>query len=118
MSPINTQPSKGVFSFSCNLTSCSRIGSGLFQILLPQGDGDDGGCTGGQQDAQRKDHRREGHGQIDGRQRVFPHAPGDEHAVHHGVQGENPHGHNGWDHELEETFDQIQGYDLLISLLS
>ena len=77
----------------------------LLHIPLPQGDGQDGGGAGGQQDAQGEDQRHKGQGQVDRRQGVLSHAPGDEDAVYHGVEGEDPHGDNGRDGELEKLLD-------------
>ena len=81
---------------------------GAVQIPLAQRDGDDRGSTGGQQDPHHKDQRGKGHGQIHGRQGVFSHPPGHEDAVHHGVKGEDPHGDDGWDDELEKPLEQVQ----------
>ena len=83
------------------------------QIPLTQGDGEDGGGTGSQQNAQGEHQGGKGHGEIYGGQGVFSHAPGHKHPVHHGVQGENPHGHNGGDDEFEKTMYELQWYDLL-----
>ena len=71
--------------------------------------GQDGGGAGGQQDADGEDERHEWHGQIHCPQSVAAHAVSNENAVHHGVQGEDPHRDDGWNGKLEKLGDQIHG---------
>ena len=58
------------------------------------------------QDAQGEDQGDIGHGQVDCRQSVLPHAPGHEDAVYDGIEREDPHGNDGWDDKFEEALEQ------------
>ena len=91
-----------------------KVVAGPLHVLLPQGDGQDGGGAGGQQDAQGEHQRHKGQGQVDGGEGVLSHAPGHEHAVHQRVEREDPHGHNGWNGEFEKAAYQVQVHNPLL----
>ena len=91
-----------------------KVVAGPLHVLLSQGDGQDGGGAGGQQDAQGEHQRHEGQGQVDGGEGVLSHAPGHEHAVHQGVEREDPHGHDGRNGEFEKAAYQVQVHNPLL----
>ena len=91
-----------------------KVVAGPLHVLLPQGDGQDGGGAGGQQDAQGEHQGHEGQGQVDGGEGVLSHAPGHKHAVHQRVEREDPHGHDGRNGEFEKAAYQVQVHNPLL----
>ena len=93
---------------SCHRQGLVEVIAGLLQLPPAQGDGDDGGCAGGQQNTDHIDQRGEGHGQVYRRHGRFAHAPGHKDPVHNGVEGEDPHGCDGRQGKFQKFFTKFQ----------